>query len=398
MPFDRVVLFMMNLVKRSLSFELSCFMRLFPFQTSDRITGSAFNQNRMKLKPEVFKDMLEFLNGEFYTDNETRIKRWNRFRLLSNDGSFITLPSTAELRNKYGAFRNQNETEIVQARGSFLYDVLNRMVITAKMAVHAQGEITLAIEQTSHVTAGDLVLYDRGYPSFELMYALTKQQAHFVMRCKHGWSNQTCTFMQSQSKSQIISIKPGRTTPIKSKPYHRHASLQVRFVKVVLPSGEVELLLTSLVDEQQFPNDIFKHLYGLRWGIETYVDELKNLLQVEKFSGYKEQVIQQDFYCALLVSNLQSLLISEMEQQVSDTYAHRKYQYKVNTNLSYGFLKNRIIEIFLDQHPNHILASLRQLLLEHVIPIRPGRKFKREKDKYRTRKKPMFMNSKKPTL
>lgn len=398
MPFDRVVLFMMNFVKRSLSFELSTFMGLFPFQSGDKITNSAFNQNRMKLKPEVFKDMLEFLNGEFYADNETRIKRWNGFRLLSNDCSFITLPSTAELRNKYGAFRNQNQTDIVQARGSFLYDVLNRIVITGKMAVHAQGEITLAIEQTSHISTGDLVLYDRGYPSFELMYGLTKKGAQFVMRCKHEWSNQTRAFMQDEALSKIISIKPGRTTPIKSKPYHRHATLQVRLLKVVLSSGEVELLITSLTDEQQYPNELLGQLYHLRWGIETFVDELKNLLQVEKFSGYKEQVIQQDFYCALLVSNLQSLLISEMEQEVSDTYGHRKYQYKVNTNLSYGFLKNKIIGIFLDQQPDQILASLRQLLLEHVVPIRPGRKFKREKDKYRTRKKPLFINTRKPTL
>src|SRR5204863_9873764 len=112
-----------------------------------------------------------------------------------------------------------------------------------------------------------------------------------------------------------------------------------------------------------------------------YIDQLKNLLQVEKFSGYKEQVIQQDFYCALLVSNLQSLLISEMEQEVSDTYAHRKYQYKVNTNLSYGFLKNKLIKIFLDQQPDQILESLRQLLLDHVVPMRPGRRYKRETDK-----------------
>ncbi len=397
MPFDRVVLFMMNLVKRSLSFELTSFMRLFPFQSNDKITNSAFNQNRMKLKPEVFKGMLEFLNGEFYADNEARIKRWKGFRLLSNDCSFITLPSTPKLRAKYGAFRNQNQTDIVQARGSFLYDVLNRMVITAKMAVHAQGEMTLAIEQTSHVTAGDLVLYDRGYPSFELMYALTEKCAHFVMRGKYEWSNQTRAFMQEQALSKIITIKPGKNSLI-GKPYSNQASLQVRLLKVLLPSGEIELLISSLTDEQQYSNELLGQLYHLRWGIETYVDQLKNLLQVEKFSGYKEQVIQQDFYCALLVSNLQSLLISEMEQEVSTTYAHRKYQYKINTNLSYGFLKNRIIEIFLDQQPNQILASLRQLLLEHVIPIRPGRKFKREKDKYRTRKKPLFMNSKKPTL
>lgn len=398
MPFDRVVLFMMNLVKRSLSFELSSFMQLFPFHSNNKITGSAFNQSRMKLKPEVFKDMLEFLNEEFYTDNEARIKRWKGFRLLSNDCSFITLPSTPELRNKYGAFRNQNETDIVQARGSFLYDVLNGMVITGKMAVHAQGERPLAIEQTSHLTSTDLVLYDRGYPSFELMYALTKKHAQFVMRCKYKWSNQTLAFMQSQVRSQIITIKPNSHHALTGKSYSRHASLQVRLLKVPLPTGEIELLITSLTDEELYSNELLGQLYHLRWGIETYIDELKNLLQVEKFSGYKDQVIQQDFYCALLVSNLQSLLLGEMEEEVNHTYAHRKYRYKINSNLSYGFLKNKIIQIFLCQKPDQILASLQQLLLEHVIPIRPGRKFKRHKDKYRTRKKPLFMNTKKPTL
>jgi hypothetical protein len=44
-------------------------------------------------------------------------------------------------------------------------------------------------------------------------------------------------------------------------------------------------------------------------------------------------------------SNLQSVMVNDLEDELSTQNQGKKYNYKVNTNLSYGFLKNRIIDL-----------------------------------------------------
>ena len=60
MPFDKTVLFVMNLSRRSLQLELTKFIRSFGDGVRN-VTNSAFNQNRKKLRPEVFRKLLEVL-------------------------------------------------------------------------------------------------------------------------------------------------------------------------------------------------------------------------------------------------------------------------------------------------------------------------------------------------
>ena len=44
--------------------------------------------------------------------------------------------------------------------------------------------------------------------------------------------------------------------------------LRVRLIRVELESGEVEVLITSLLDTKAYPYRAFAKLYALRWGIE----------------------------------------------------------------------------------------------------------------------------------
>jgi hypothetical protein len=127
------------------------------------------------------------------------------------------------------------------------------------------------------------------------------------------------------------------------KDYDKTTDLKVRLVRVELPSEEIEILMTSLLDSQIYPSSMFKELYFLRWGIETFYDQQKNKLRVEYFTGYSITSVQQDFFCAIFISNLQSIIVNDLEKELSIKNRKTKLDYKINTNLSYGFLKNRIL-------------------------------------------------------
>ncbi|MFD2292188.1 transposase, partial [Mariniflexile gromovii] len=163
--------------------------------------------------------------------------------------------------------------------------------------------------------------------------------------------------------------------------------------------GQVEILMTSLLDSKTYPNSIFKELYAKRWGIETYYDELKNKLKIEHFSGYSNQSILQDFYAALFISNIQTLIVSELHEEMEKESKQLKYQYKVNSNLSYGFLKNRVLELFFSENDmEKVVFELKKLFKENKIPIRPNRSFERDSGKYRTRIKPKITKNQKDSI
>ncbi|MGE4096242.1 MAG: hypothetical protein AB7G75_36030, partial [Candidatus Binatia bacterium] len=61
--------------------------------------------------------------------------------------------------------------------------------------------------------------------------------------------------------------------------------VRVRFVKIALVDGGVEVLATSLFDAQAVPAATLTTRYGWRWGGETYDDRVKTIFAVERFSA-----------------------------------------------------------------------------------------------------------------
>ena len=93
-------------------------------------------------------------------------------------------------------------------------------------------------------------------------------------------------------------------------------SFELRCVKVELPNGEIEALVTNLTGENM-PTDKMKELYWLRWGIETSFNYLKNAINIETFIGIKDNSLKQEFYAGLIVYNLVKI-ISARAQNVYD--------------------------------------------------------------------------------
>lgn len=403
LSFHSAIIFMINFLTKSLSVEIDNFIRFIGYNVKgteiSHFTKSAFVQYRKKIKPEVFKSLSDSLIEEFYTDNDESIKLWNGFRLLAVDGSRLVLPDTNELENIYGKTKNQSETGVVQARISVLYDVLNRFVIDGVLSPLSTGESVLALNHLVFAKAKDLIIYDRGYPSFNLIYEHFEKGVDFLIRVKADFSNITREFYQSGLHSSIVLIQPGKNTKLSDKSYSKDTFKEVRLVRVELPGGETEILFSSLIDFEKYPNAVFKNLYFLRWGIETFYDELKNKIKVEHFSGYLEHCILQDFYAAIFVSNVQSLIVGEINDELAKNSTGNKYQYKVNNNLSYGFLKDRIITLFFsDKEMDVIVSELKELFKKHTVPIRPYRKHDRNTGKYRKREKPKLLKNNKNTF
>ncbi len=350
-PFSGMLLFMVNFLKKSLVIEIDSFVNFLNFKSNltsvKKFTKSAFVQKRMKINPAVFKYLSQVIIENTYIESNTTIKRFYGFRILSVDGSKLTLPNTEELKNEFGESKNQTNTGVVQARISVLYDVLNLLVLDSEMDNLKRCERTLALKHSIQWKKNDLIIYDRGYPSYDFKYEHIKAEIDYLIRVKTSHSKIVQSFVDSGEKSIVTEIFPQEKHSFIGKDYNKNSPLKVRLVRIDLPSGEVEVLMTSLLDSEKYPTKIFKELYFMRWGVETFYDELKNKLKVGCFTGYSKISILQDFYCAIFISNLQSIIVNDLQEELNLKNHKTKLNYKINGNLSYGFLKNRVLELLI---------------------------------------------------
>jgi hypothetical protein len=396
LTFTRLVIFITNMLKKSLSIELEKFyerLEQLGSKVTESCSKSGFSQARKKLKWVFFEDFNKELIKEYYTDNDERVKTWEGFRLIGVDGSTMYLINKDDVRKEFGVQRNQS-VEVAMARVMCGYDLLNNLGIRAKIMPIAKDELSTAIEWIENYEEDMLMLYDRGYSDFALIYIHMIKQRNFVIRVPKTFNREVVKFVKSGKKSETIElpITPGAMKKLAELGYKtdKETKVKIRLVRVKIDSGETEVLITSLTDEKKYPTKIFKDLYNKRWKIETYYDRLKNNLQIEVFSGHSAEAIKQDFYAMIFVSNLQAIIIDESNEDLKEQEGTCKYKYQINWNVSLGIMKDEIIEIFLSTKPEEILKKLKEKFLRHLEPIRPGRKFhrkfrtKRTKGKYQT--------------
>src|SRR5437762_8214928 len=127
--------------------------------------------------------------------------------------------------------------------------------------------------------------------------------------------------------------------------------LTVRFVSVRLPTGELEVLATSLLDEQQYPTEEFLNVYHYRWNHETFYGVMKGRLDLENFSGQTAEAVRQDFHSTLLLCNLESVLTRPAAAALQEQSADHLYPKQINRAVSFHALKDRLLELLYSQTP-----------------------------------------------
>jgi Transposase DDE domain len=390
---QRLVGILINMPKRSLSIELKEFFDI--LNDKNPATKGAFSLQRSKLLPVFFQVWNTFLIDSFYKHYGDKIKRWKGFILLAVDGSTANLVNKKDVVDFFGTWDNQHAStpmaRIVQA-----YDVLNDVTVLSGIYPIKKSEKAIINNRVDNLFSDSLTLFDRGYPSYELMYLMihAERPKHFVIRCKADFNTEVKQLKKSRKNSKIIELKATShaIAGLRTKGFivTANTSIRVRIVKVKLSSGENEILLTNLYNEQLYTIDDLNYLYGMRWGIETSYGMQKNQLQLEQFSGHRVICIQQDFHASVFVANLQSLINKQCEGYLKKINTRRKYKYKINRNVSLGALKNNIVKLFFQNEPLDIMLKLQSIFELNTEPIRPGRQYTRtakvkfRRGKYRT--------------
>jgi len=350
------------------------------------VTASAYRQARQKVQPEVFVHLNAVMCEEYYAryGADQEVVLWHGQRVLGVDGSYLNLPDTEETRGEFSVQTNQHPGgEQVQALALVLYDLRNAVGLSAALGPKQAEKNLLFTTHLAATQAGDVLVCDRAYADYSVMATVVARQCHFVIRFPRQSFTTVNAFWAALAQERVVTLAVTSKARAYVAEQQLPTTLRVRLVKVVLASGEVEVLGTDLLDAQTYPAAEFKAVYGWRWQHETYHDRIKNIFEVERFSGKSAQAIKQDFYGVIFLATLESILSKPAQAVLTAQGVARECRYapQVNRVVSYVTVLEHIVQLLGDarRSPAATLAAIERLLLTTPTRQRPGRQVKRHK-------------------
>ena len=118
--------------------------------------------------------------------------------------------------------------------------------------------------------SGDIVVFDRGYFSFELLHDVIATGAHPVFRLKSDSAGAFRTFMEGDGAETTVSAAPGPDTRrelAKRRPGETFGPAGVRLVRCGTDAGAYDLATTLPATGHVSAADL-ADLYHGRWSIE----------------------------------------------------------------------------------------------------------------------------------
>jgi hypothetical protein len=229
---------------------------------------------------------------------------------------------------------------------SAYFDIFSKIITQATLFDKRKSDLLCCIEnQIKNVPKDAIAIYDRAYGSQILPFLHNLYGSKFVIRLKTDFSNTVKAFMQSAENEMFV------TEPLNEKACKRLADLGIRkskldtisyrLVKVLLSTGEIEVLMTNL--DNTFTISDLAEIYRLRWGIETCFGGIKNHQMLGIFSGYSEIAVKQDIWCCLIFYNLQTiteLSVAEKLEAVNNKRKNKPSKNKKKENKGYQLNRN----------------------------------------------------------
>ena len=248
--------------------------------------------------------------------------RWKGREVRVVDGTTFSMPDTAENQAEYPQSTSQAAgLGFPIMRAVALCSLATGMVMALACGPYAgkeTGETALLRTLFDALSRGDVVLGDRYYGGWFMLALLQGLGVDFVSRLHQL---RTADFERGRRLGKgdhVVSWpKPERPEWIDQEAYDRlPRRLEVREVRVDVdvPGFRTESLVvvTSLLDPEEYSRDDLKSLYRRRWVVELHIRDIKTAMKLEVLRCKTPAMVRQELWTGLLVYNLirQSILQS----------------------------------------------------------------------------------------
>jgi hypothetical protein len=276
---------------------------------------SAFSYRRAQLGVRPLAALLRRVGQPLATAQTPGAFRFG-LRLMALDGTVEEVPDSPANRAVFGGHHGGRGTSnFPQVRVSYLIECGTHRIVDACFWPYHVAERAGAWRLLRSLSAGMLLLWDRGYYSYDLLWAVRQRGTQLLIRLKN---RPTVERWRALCDGSYL----GYVYP---SDYRRHAGerqlvriISYRLSDPALPGyGQLHRLLTTLLDPERYPALELIALYHERWEIELVVDEVdthQRLAQSRLRSLSPRGVIQELYGLVLAHVAVRSLMHSAAVQ------------------------------------------------------------------------------------
>ena len=351
------------------------------------VAASAMCNARRKLDENIFKVLQRRILK--YRGCQESLDLWQGHRLFAVDGSKLNLPRG--LLNDGYTIPN-SRAYYPQGMLSCLYQLRSKLPVDFELVSHA-NERQMVHAHLGVLQAQDVVVYDRGYYSFELLYLNQRQGVDVIFRTASNANTQIVQFNAREQTDQIIDVPaPSRGVTHLRKKYGDAIGqpITLRLVKYTV-KDTTYTLATTLLDQQRYSVAQLSDLYHGRWSIEELYKTSKNSLTMEQFHAKYERGVKQELYAHFVLITLSRLFCNHSEQDWNEPQTDRNSP-RMLANFKHSLtVFARHIENLLLQHTQLLTTTLFQIkkdLSKSRAKERPNRSFVRQSKKPVSKWKP----------
>ncbi len=324
------------------------------------VSAAAFCNARKKLSSSAVQQLLRDAADEF----DRRYGRRHRFhgrRVLAVDGTQIPVQRAPELWDEFGGATDGYTPQIMV---SVLFDVIAKMPIDAVIAPCVSDERAHLSRLLSSTREGDILVLDRGYPSYAMIDLLIEYGLDFVVRVpvEEGFLP-VAEFVQSGRDEADIVLAPGPRSRMRLFKARR-----LRAVRRIGPDGESQVFLTTL-PRRQFDHADICDLYQRRWQIELhYRLEKSDYLGHHQFHAKYPEGVRQEVFAFLLFTAISRTLMAAASKASEAPYD------RISQKSAILATARALTVLLLESEPAHARRILAELLSRIAARLDPRRR------------------------
>jgi hypothetical protein len=292
--------------------------------------------------------------------------RWCERSVKVLDGCGISMPDTTENRKLWPYAGGQKPgCGFPTAQLVGLFCLASGRLIRFAVDSWKAHEIPLARQLIGWVSSGDIVLTDRGFCGWGLIALFHRKGVDVVMRAhqKRKLKGQT-----------MIWPKPQRNTETWDKALWSElpSELSVRIVRfrVAIPGFRTEqiVLVTTLLDQQAYPDEAIAKLYLRRWAVELCFRNIKTTLGLDVLHCQSPELIEKEICLQAIAYNLIRALMLEAAWTYNVSLERLSFKGTVDTLRQWTPLLSPSLFAF-----KHARQELLRIIAADQVPLRPHR-------------------------
>jgi hypothetical protein len=248
--------------------------------------------------------------------------------------------------------------EYTRATYQACYDVLNNIAVQSSLGDCNVYEVDLAEKMIDRLKSDDLSIFDRGYASYLFMASMIQHGKPFIIPCSRSYFTAAKNMFDTDAPDTMTVLVDAPAQQKKTaKKLELPLTIKIRLVKVILSTGEIEVLATSLLNEN-----------------EIFFSKIKGRLGLENFTGKTVESIKQDFWSTIFISNLETIMTEKTEEKMNYEKPAENKQVKINKAVSFNAIKKMAFDIFFNEkNKDLVLEKLDNLFRMNPVLIREDR-------------------------